>query len=743
MANGAIKGITIEFRGDTTSLGKALNDVNKEIKTTESALKEVDKALKLDPNNVELLAQKEKLLNIEIAKTEEKLQLQKRAAEEAAVALKNGAITQEEYASLTAQLAQTEKKLEGLKSEANGAAQALDNAGDNAQDAGDKAKKSGTDAEESGKNWEKFGEAAKKAAEAVAAAVGAALVATGKLVVDSVEAYAQMEQLEGGISRLYGTGGQTLDEYAQQLGVIPAAAIDSYRQLEAANQAMLENASNAWRTAGLDAQTYLQTATSFSASLIAGLGGDTQEAARLTDVAIQDMSDNANTFGTDMDTLIGVYQGLARGTYTSLEQLNLGFAGTQEGMLELINSSGIFAEEVTSLDDVSFDEMIQAIHQVQDNLGIAGTTAREASGTVEGSVNTMKAAWKNLVAGLGGDSDEVEQLVNNLVTSFEIAAQNILPVVQNILINISSTLEQLAPLINDMLPDLLNQVLDLLLDAAIQIVVALVEALPGLLDTVTSALETLIVVLIPAILSILPDIISAGLDLIIALANAIGASAPELIPQVIECVNQIIATLVDHASEMAVAALELILGLAAGLIAALPELLNQVPTIVNELKDEFLDFIPDLVNMATTWGADLIANFVSGITNSIGNLTSTLSSIANTVDQYIGFSVPEKGPLHEWAYNNPGADMIDLFTDGMSEEKIALQRALVQTGDIIYNGMTPDYSGQLGAIAGSLDSLGVNKSGGTYIINVMVGNTKLAQAVISAQQMEAYRAGGL
>ncbi len=743
MANGAIKGITIEFRGDTTSLGKALNDVNKEIKTTESALKEVDKALKLDPNNVELLAQKEKLLNIEIAKTEEKLQLQKRAAEEAAVALKNGAITQEEYASLTAQLAQTEKKLEGLKSEANGAAQALDNAGDNAQDAGDKAKKSGTDAEESGKNWEKFGEAAKKAAEAVAAAVGAALVATGKLVVDSVEAYAQMEQLEGGISRLYGTGGQTLDEYAQQLGVIPAAAIDSYRQLEAANQAMLENASNAWQTAGLDAQTYLQTATSFSASLIAGLGGDTQEAARLTDVAIQDMSDNANTFGTDMDTLIGVYQGLARGTYTSLEQLNLGFAGTQEGMLELINSSCIFAEEVTSLDDVSFDEMIQAIHQVQDNLGIAGTTAREASGTVEGSVNTMKAAWKNLVAGLGGDSDEVEQLVNNLVTSFETAAQNILPVVQNILVNISSTLEQLAPLINDMLPDLLNQVLDLLLDAAIQIVVALVEALPGLLDTVTSALETLIVVLIPAILSILPDIISAGLDLIIALANAIGASAPELIPQVIECVNQIIATLVDHASEMAVAALELILGLAAGLIAALPELLNQVPTIVNELKDEFLDFIPDLVNMATTWGADLIANFVSGITNSIGNLTSTLSSIANTVDQYIGFSVPEKGPLHEWAYNNPGADMIDLFTDGMSDEKIALQRALVQTGDIIYNGITPDYSGQLGAIAGSLDSLGVNKSGGTYIINVMVGNTKLAQAVISAQQMEAYRAGGL
>ena len=185
------------------------------------------------------------------------------------------------------------------------------------------------------------------------------------------------------------------------------------------------------------------------------------------------------------------------------------------------------------------------------------------------------------------------------------------------------------------------------------------------------------------------------------------------------------------------------MGLAAGLIAALPELLNQVPTIVNELKDEFSDFIPDLVNMATTWGADLIANFISGITNSFGNLTSTLSSIAGTIDSYIGFSVPEKGILHTWAYNNPGADMIDLFAEGMDDEKYALQKALVQTGDIIYNGMTPDYSGQLGMIAGSLDSLGVNKSGGTYIINVMVGNTRLAQAVISAQQMEAYRTGGL
>lgn len=743
MANGAIKGITIEFRGDTTSLGKALNDVNKDIKTTQSALKEVDRALKLDPNNVELLAQKEKLLNIEIAKTEEKLQLQKRAAEEAAEALERGAITQEEYASLTAQLAQTENKLQGLKNEANASARALEDAGNNSEDAGNKAKKSGSDAEESGKKWEKFGEAAKKAAEVVAAAVGAALVATGKLVVDSVEAYGEMEQLVGGIDRLYGTGGQSLDEYARSLGVIPIAAQESYRQLTLANDMMIEQANMAWQTAGMDAQTYLETATGFSASLISGLGGDTVEAARLTDVAIQDMSDNANTFGTDMETLMSVYQGLARGTYSSLEQLSLGFAGNQQGMIDLINASGIFEEQIESLDGITFNQMISAIHEVQDSMGIAGTTSREAASTIQGSVNMMKAAWKNLVAGLGGDADQVELLVSNLVDSFDTAANNILPVVQNILINISATLEQLAPLINDMLPSLISQVIDLLLDAAIQIVVSIVDALPSLLNTVSSAVETLIVILIPAILSILPQVVSAGLDLIIALANSLAASAPTLIPSILECVNMIIATLIDHASELAVASLELILGLAAGLIAALPELLNQVPTIVSELRDEFNDFIPDLVESARTWGVDLIANFVSGITGSIGNLTSTLSSIASTVDSYIGFSVPERGPLHEWAFNNPGADMIDLFTDGMNDERNSLQRALVQTGSIIYNGMTTDYSGQLGAIAGSLDSIGANKSGGQYIINIMVGSSRLAQAVISAEQMEAYRAGGL
>ena len=271
----------------------------------------------------------------------------------------------------------------------------------------------------------------------------------------------------------------------------------------------------------------------------------------------------------------------------------------------------------------------------------------------------------------------------------------------------------------------------------------LAEGIINNLSDLAPVVADLVVKIADFIVDNLATIITAAIQIVIAVVRGISEALPELIPAAVACVNEICGALVDNVSELIPAALELMIGLAGGLIAAIPEILNTVPTIVNELRDEFNDFIPDLVDAATTWGVDLIDNFISGIRNSIGNLTSELSSIASTVDGFLGFSVPEYGPLHKWAFENPGADMIDLFADGMSDEKRALQKALVQTGDIIYNGMSPDYSGQLGLIAGTLGNMGVNKSNGTYIINVMVGNTKLAQAVISAEQMEAYRAGGL
>lgn len=722
MANGAIKGITIEFRGDTTSLGKALTEVNRELKSTESALREVDKALKLDPDNVELLAQREKLLNQEIAKTEEKLQLQKRAATEAAEALKQGAITQEEYARLTAQLVQTENKLEGLKNEASGAGNALKGAGSDAKNAGDDVKKSGDNADDSSDKWEKFGEAAKKACEVAAAAVAAvsaAVIGAGKALVDcTVDAAAFADEVltASSITGMTNEEVQALQYSAELLDV-------SFDTISGSMARNIRSMSSAADGTGDIAEAYAQLGVS------------------VTDSA-GNLRDSETVFWEAIDALGNIED------QTERDALAMQLFGKSAQELNPLIEAG--SENVKALADEAEDagyimsgDTLEAFGEFDDQLQrlkVGTTAAKNALGTVLLPVLTSLATdgvallgeFTNGILDANGDVEQMGEVIETIIPQVLEMFNEYMPLI----IQLAGTIiESLAGGIMDNLPAIL--------EAALNIIMTIAQGIVDNLSNLAPIITTLVVSLANFIVDNLPTIIGAALDIIIALANGISAALPELIPSVIECVNQIVATLVDHASELAVASLELILALALGLIAALPELLNQVPTIVSELKDEFNDFIPDLVDAATTWGADLIANFISGITNSIGNLTSTLSGIAGTVDSYLGFSVPEKGILHTWAYNNPGSDMIDLFTEGMEDEEANLQRALVQTGNIIYNGMTPDYSGQLGTIAGSLESLGVNKSGGTYIINVMVGNTRLAQAVISAQQMEAYRAGGL
>lgn len=165
----------------------------------------------------------------------------------------------------------------------------------------------------------------------------------------------------------------------------------------------------------MSANTYMETVTGFSAALIHGLEGDTAEAARIADIAIQDMADNANTFGVSIDTLQAAYSGFARNTFTMLDNLKLGYGGSQEGMIALINDSGILNEKISSLDGITFDQMIMAIHAVQDELGITGTTADEAASTIQGSISSMRGAWQNLLTGMADDNSNVDELVGNLI----------------------------------------------------------------------------------------------------------------------------------------------------------------------------------------------------------------------------------------------------------------------------------------------------------------------------------------
>lgn len=241
----------------------------------------------------------------------------------------------------------------------------------------------------------KIGKALKVGAAAAAAAVAAAVVKISK---EALKAYAEFEQLEGGVQKIFG---------------------------DDAAQAVMENAQNAWKTAGMSANQYMETATSFSASLINSLGGDTQKAAEITDMAIQDMADNANVFGSNISDIERAYQGFARGNFGMLDNLKLGYGGTKEEMERLLAD----AEEISGIhyDINNLSDMYNAIHVVQEEMHITGTTGKEAMDTIEGSVNATKAAWQNFLTGLGDENADMEGLITNLLTSVGAAIKNIVP----------------------------------------------------------------------------------------------------------------------------------------------------------------------------------------------------------------------------------------------------------------------------------------------------------------------------
>lgn len=307
------------------------------------------------------------------------------------------------------------------------------------------------------------------AAKATSIAFGAAEASIVAISKQSISAFAQTEQLEGGIETLYGKS-------------------------DAAVQKMLENSKKAWKTAGLDANAYMETAIESSAALINAVGGDADKAADLMDMAIVDMSDNVNKMGTTMEAVQNAYRGFSRGNYTMLDNLALGYSGTADGMVQLIKASGILgtaADELTAKNLnqlVTYDQIVQAIHVVQENMGIAGTTAKEAEQTISGSIASMGSAWKNLLAGMADENADFDTLVQNFVDSAVIAGDNLLPRIEQVLNGVGKLIDGLSPVIARELPILAQKILPPAIRAAGTIVSALASALPSLLSTVVSVI---------------------------------------------------------------------------------------------------------------------------------------------------------------------------------------------------------------------------------------------------------------
>ena len=334
-----------------------------------------------------------------------------------------------------------------------------------------------------------IGSSAIKVGKGLAVAGAAAATAVTALVSKSVGAFADYEQLTGGVETLFGAGGRSVEEYAQSVGKSVSDVQGKYDSLMSAQNAVLENANKAYMTAGMSANEYMDTVTGFSASLISSLGGDTNKAADYANSALVDMSDNANKMGTDMESIKNAYQGFAKQNYTMLDNLKLGYGGTQEEMKRLLSD----AEKLTGqrYDISSFADITQAIHAIQTQMDITGTTAKEASTTISGSWGSLKAAFQNVLVGLTTGGDMFDQSLDALVDSAKTFGQNVIPAITGALSGVGSLIESLAPVIVAELPSMVSDILPHLVSAAKSLVTGLISQLPALGKAVLDAIPSI------------------------------------------------------------------------------------------------------------------------------------------------------------------------------------------------------------------------------------------------------------
>ena len=438
------------------------------------------------------------------------------------------------------------------------------------------------------------------AAKVGAAAIGAASTGIAALTKSSIEGYAEYEQLVGGVETLFGESAGKVQEYA----------------------------SNAFKTAGLSANEYMDTVTSFSASLLQSLGGDTEKAARYANAAITDMADNANKMGTSMESIQNAYQGFAKQNYTMLDNLKLGYGGTKEEMQRLLRDAEELEGYALGTYDVSsFSDIVEAIGIVQSHMGITGTTAKEASTTISGSVASMKSAWQNLVTGIADDNADLDTLIGNFVQSAETAAGNIIPRLTQILSGMGSAIEQIAPVLATEIPNLITSVLPSLVSGGAQLVVGLVTGLVGALPELISAVPSIISSLVDSISSNLPALSAAGSELLEMLTTGIVSGIPamlEMLPQVFVNIYNWLAENLPGITEKG---FDILISLVDGIIEAIPDMIAQLPEVITAMVNYFTSEFPTILKK----GGELLGHLITGIIGAIPEIAVQLPEVITAI----------------------------------------------------------------------------------------------------------------
>lgn len=450
----------------------------------------------------------------------------------------------------------------------------------------------------------KLGSIAKTGLKTVAVATGAVASAFAGIVTASVNARGEIEQSLGGVETLFKDSADKV----------------------------IKNANNAFKTAGMSANEYMQNVTSFSASLLQSVAGDTNKASDIADMAMTDMSDNANKMGTSMEAITDAYQGFAKQNYTMLDNLKLGYGGTKTEMERLLAD----AQKITGIkyDINNLSDVYEAIHVIQGELGITGTTAKEASETLQGSFSAMKASWNNFLSG-AGDLSQVVDTATDVVKNVVRIVNEAIP---DIVSSISKSLPELLELGGEILQQLIQGIITYLpelMNSAGQILSSLaqgiIQTLPQLLPVVLQIIQTLITNLTNS----LPQIIQVGFQVILQLATGIAQMLPTLIPEAVNCIVTLVEGLLDNIDQLIDAGIQLIIGLAEGLINALPTLIEKIPVIIEKLINAIVRNLPKIVEA----GIKLVVMLAKGLIQAIPQLLSKIPEIIGVIVKGLGEGV--------------------------------------------------------------------------------------------------------
>lgn len=445
----------------------------------------------------------------------------------------------------------------------------------------------------------KTSEIASKVGKAAIIGATAAATAIGTITKFVIQHYAEYEQLAGGVETLFGAQGLSLKKYAQSIGQTVEQARGKYDQLIQAQTEVMNNAKVAYKTAGMSANDYMNTITSFAAALKQSTANET-EAAKVANQTVIDMADNANKMGTNMEDIQNAYQGFSKQNYTMLDNLKLGYSGTKSEMERLLQD----AEKLTGVhyDINNLSDVYNAIHEIQKNLGITGTTAKEAMKTIDGAMKMTKASWDNLLTGLADPKQAVGPLISEFAKSLGILAKNVTPKIKEVFDALPNALIQITP-------QLMNMIIDLappLILAAINLVAGLIGALPGIISPIFSQLSSLIGSgmidkIGQSISSNMPTLISKGLDMLLQFSQAVLTNLPVLVGM----------------------GMKLIFYLVQGLMSALPTLISKVPAIIANLADAFSNSAQTIF----AWGVKIVAEIIKGLVMSIPSLIANIPKI--------------------------------------------------------------------------------------------------------------------